>query len=277
MTRRTVAIAVIALWTGGLLLFARRQIVQSPLERLLNASLRIAPATYYYSVELNGSQIGAAVSAVDTTDKRVVTSDMFTGRYPVARDTLDVTARMTASYSRALLLKDFGIQFEGDQIPVTITGRTVGDSILLVGTRSSNKNTVRTRMRLASPAFMPTFAPVVGFLSKERNAGDTIHVSLFDPLTRELRLVTIQVQEDSLFNIIDSAALNPRTKKWEPARTDTIRARRLGGNGSALTVWVDRDGRIVAASETGGLRMIRTAFELAFPRKTHSASTGPQQ
>lgn len=276
MTRRRVAIAVIALWVAGLLLFARRQIVQSPLERLLNASLRIAPATYYYSVELNGSQIGAAVSAVDTTEKRIVTSDMFTGRYPVANDTLDMTARMTASYSRALLLKEFGIQLEGDQIPVTIGGRTIGDSLLVVDTRTSDSGTVRTRVRIPSPAFMPTFAPIVGFLSRDRNAGDTIHVSLFDPLSRELRLVTIQVQEDSLFSIVDSAALNPATNKWEPARSDTIRARRLGGNRSQLTVWVDKEGRIVAAIEPGGLYMIRTAYELAFTRKAPLAA-GPRQ
>lgn len=267
MTRRNVALVVVALWAGGLILFARRQIVQSPLERLLDASLRIAPATYYYTVEMNGQVIGAAMSMVDTTDKRIVTSDMFTGRYPVGPDTLAMTARANATYSRALLLKDFAFELEGDQIPVTIRGRTVGDSILLVATQSSSDSISRIRHRLTSPAFMPTFAPIVGLLSRERNVGDTIHVSLFDPLSRVLKLVTIQVHEDSLFQVPDSAVLDRKTREWRSAWTDTVRARRLGGDGSSLTVWVDKDGRIVAASESGGLRMTRTAYELAFRRK----------
>ncbi len=267
MTRRNVAIGVIALWVGGLLFFARRQVVQSPLDRLLHASLKIAPAVYYYSVELNGQRIGAAMSSVDTTGKRIIATDLFTGRYPVGMDTLEMTARATASYSRAMLLKEFSFELEGDLIPVLISGRTVGDSILLLTTQSSKDSVLRTRQRLKSPAFMPTFAPIVGFLSKDRNAGDTIHVSVFDPLSRELKLSTIQVHEDSVFQVADSAGLDRMTKEWRVARTDTIRAWRLGGNGSALTVWVDREGRIVSASESGGITMVRTAYELAFRRR----------
>lgn len=256
---------VIAAWVGGLLLFAKRQIVQSPLDRLLQASLKIAPATYYYTVDLNGTQIGAAMSAVDTTARRVITTDMFTGRYPVGKDTLNMTARARASYSRALLLKDFWLELDGDQIPVRINGHTVGDSILQVTTHSPTNSFAIQHLR--SPAFMPTFAPIVGFLSKDRNAGDTIHVSMFDPLSRELELTTIQVHEDSLFHVADSAALDTATKVWSVARIDTIRARRLGGGTSPITVWVDKDGRIVAASEAGGITMLRTAYELAFRKK----------
>ncbi len=267
MTRRTVAIGVIALWIGGLLLFARRQIVQSPLDRLLQASLKIAPAVYYYAVEMNGERIGAAMSSVDTTGKRVITTDVFTGRYPVGKDTLEMTARAVASYSRALLLKEFSFELEGDQMPVLISGRTVGDSILLVMTRSSGDSVSRTRQRLHSPAFMPTFAPIVGFLSRDRNAGDTIHVSVFDPLSRELKLSTIQVNEDSLFHIADSAGLDRATNEWSAARTDTVRAWRLTGPKGAITAWVDKEGRLVAAKESGGITMVRTAYELAFRRR----------
>jgi hypothetical protein len=273
VTRRTVAIAVIALWVGGLLLFAHRQLVQSPLERLLDASLKIAPASYYYSVDLNGVSIGAAMSMVDTTDKRIVTSEMFTGRYPVGKDTLSMTVRTNSAYSRALLLKDFGIKMEGDLIPGTLVGETTGDSVLVVGNFPRHKIVVegkdsvwRKRYRLTSPPFTITFAPIVGMLSKPRNAGDTIHVSVFDPLSRELKLVTIHVYEDSVFYLPDSAVLDRKSGEWKPAGVDTVHARRLGGNGSPLTAWVDDEGRIVAASEPGGLSMIRAPFEIAFKR-----------
>lgn len=280
MTRRNVAIAVVVLWAAGLILFARRQLVQSPLERMLDASLKIAPASYYYTVNLNGVQIGGAMSSVDTADKRIVTTDMFTGRYPVAGDTLSMTVRTNASYSRALLLKDFGIKLEGDLIPGTLLGETTGDSVLVV-VNLPQKNVVRAgqdsvwrrRYKLASPPFTVTFAPIVGMLTKKRNAGDTIHVSVFDPLSRELKLVTIQVREDSLFHVADSAILDRKTGVWSEAGIDTVRARRLGGDGAPLTVWVDDEGRIVAASEPGGMTMIRAPFEIAFRRKQTPADS----
>lgn len=264
MSRRGIAIAVIALWAAGLLLFARRQVVQSPLDRLLQASLKIAPATFYYTVALDGTPIGAAMSAVDTTDKLIVMSDMFRGGYPIGGDTLPIVVSLNASYSRALLLKDFWLSLKGDKKPVAMSGRVVGDSILLL-IAGPPDSLSRTKQHLQSPAFMPTFAPIVGLLSNERNAGDTIHVSLFDPLTRRLKLVTIQVHEDSLFNVVDSAVLDSRTHEFVAAHTDTVRARRLGDE-DPITVWVDRDGRIVAASEEGGLTIMRTAYELAFRR-----------
>ncbi len=220
------------------------------------------------------------MSMVDTTDKRIVTSDMFTGNYPVGKDTLSMTVRTTASYSRALLLKDFGIKLEGDLLPGTLVGETTGDSVLVVGNfpRHSvvvlGKDSVwRKTYRLTSPPFTLTFAPIVGMLTKKRNAGDTIHVSLFDPFSRELKLVTIQVHEDSLFQIADSAILDRKTGEWRSAGVDTIRARRLGGNESPLTVWVDKEGRIVAANEPGGLSMIRAPFEMAFKRKKSAQDT----
>lgn len=284
MTRRTVAIGVIALWVGGMLLFARRHLVQSPLERLLDASLKIAPASYYYLVELNGEPIGAAMSMVDTTNKRIVTSEMFTGRYPVGKDTLSITVRSNSSYSRALLLKDFGIKLEGDLIPGTLVGETSGDSVLVVGNFPRHQIVVegkdsvwRKSYPLTSPPFTITFAPIVGMLSKRRNAGDTIHVSVFDPLSRDLKLMTIQVYEDSVFHLADSAVMDRRTGEWRPSGVDTVHARRLGGDGSPLTAWVDDDGRIVAASEPGGLRMIRTPFEIAFKRKKSVADKTVEQ
>jgi hypothetical protein len=259
---------------GGLLLFARHQIVQSPLERLLYASLRIAPAAYYYTVNLNGEQIGSAMSTVDTTDKRIVTSEMFTGRYPVGDDTLSMTVRTNAEYSRALLLKYFGITLEGDLIPGYLIGETTGDSVLVVANlpkrtvvRSGRDSVWRRRYQLTSPPFTVTFAPIVGMLTKQRNPGDTIHVSVFDPLARDLKLVTIQVHEDSVFHIADSAILDRKTGEWKEAGTDTVRAHRLG-DGNPLTVWVDEDGRIVAASEPGGISMIRAPFEIAFRRRS---------
>lgn len=237
----------------------------------MQAAIRIAPAAYYYTVDLNGKPIGAAMSTIDTTTNRIVASDFFTGKYPIGSDTLNIAARARASYSRALLLKDFSFHLKNDSIPISISGRTVGDTILFVETNSPGDRVVTSRIPLLSPAFTPTIAAVVGLLSRDRNAGDTLRVSLYDPLARELRLVTIEVHEDSLFRIADSATLDRRTNTWHASNTDTIRARRLGSAGGSLTVWVDSDGRIVAATEAGGLRMIRTAYELAFRRKKPDA------
>jgi hypothetical protein len=92
--------------------------------------------------------------------------------------------------------------------------------------------------------------------------GRTQTVALFDPTTRAVIRSALTIRAESLFTVVDSAALD-NTGSWSPAHRDTVRAWRIDGAPRGLTAWVDAEGRIVTAS-AGSLSATRTAFEIAF-------------
>jgi hypothetical protein len=115
-----------------------------------------------------------------------------------------------------------------------------------------------------APVFIPTMAPLPLLLTKEPKLGDSVRVALFDPMSRGLKNVTLRIEADSLFLIADSATFDSTSNRWVKAHQDSVRGWRITHRGSPLTAWVDRAGRLIAASEPGGITMVRTAFEIAF-------------
>jgi hypothetical protein len=91
-----------------------------------------------------------------------------------------------------------------------------------------------------------------------------VRVSLFDPMSRGLHDVTLSIQADSLFLIADSAAFDSTSGRWVKAHQDSVRGWRITRRSSPLTAWVDQGGRLLAATEPGGISLIRTTFEIAF-------------
>ena len=76
--------------------------------------------------------------------------------------------------------------------------------------------------------------------------------------------VTLKLEADSLFLVADSASFDSTTNHWVKAHQDSVRGWRITHRGSPITAWVDKAGRLIAASEPGGITMVRTAFEIAF-------------
>src|SRR6476660_3286854 len=73
---------IVALWIGGLMMMGRRNANTSEAQLLAEVALRLQPATFYYIVERDGQQIGAASSALDTTATTLVAEEYFVGDYP---------------------------------------------------------------------------------------------------------------------------------------------------------------------------------------------------
>lgn len=263
MSRRTVGIAVLGLWLAGIAVFTQRTLSRSGSQRTAEAALRVFPGTHYFAVIQDGRQIGAAFSKLDTTSAGIVTSDYFAGDYPVADDTLRMSAQGDARYTRGLSLVEMHVTAEGDLTPVKMIGRMRGDSLLELETISGG-DTTRTSLPAVSSLYTPTMVPIVGMLSKSRSVGDTIRASMFDPMSRGVRMVSLRVLGDSVFRLADSATLNRSTQRWSVAAYDTVRAWKLGGDGNPLTIWVDAQGRLVAATEPGGMSLLRGPFETSF-------------
>jgi len=229
--------------------------------------MRVSPATYYYRVEQSGAQVGAASSAIDTTTTQITATDYLRAAIPSGNDTLRWQARSEAHFSRALTLRDFIMRVQGDVAGFLLRGVMQGEgkSRTLQITTDTRKRRGKTQeYEVAGLMFLPTVAPMPVMLGKSHEPGVSLPVGIFDPMSRTIRNVNLKIERDSLFTVTDSASLDSATARWVSAHTDTIRGWLVSGDVPAVTAWVDESGRLISASEPGGVSFSRTSFEMAF-------------
>jgi hypothetical protein len=86
---------------------------------------------------------------------------------------------------------------------------------------------------------------------------------IYNPLSRRVETVTLSIAAESLFSVVDSAVFDAARNSWVAAHIDTVRSWQLVPPSRAISAWVDSRGRLVAASEPGGLSMMRSTYEIA--------------
>ena len=277
MSRKTIAIVLMAIWVGGLGLLYRRNSLRTPEQALVEVGMRVSPATYYYALTQGGKQVGAASSSIDTSKTRVIATDFVRGEIPVGGDVLKMEARSQARFTRGMRLRDFTVQAVGDLAPFTLRGvmQEGEENTLRVTMEPKGQRAITTERIALQPVFVPTMSPLPLILSREPRTGDSARVSMFDPVSRVLHEITLRIEADSLFLVADSAAFDSTAGRWVKARQESVRGWRITGRSAPLTAWVDATGRLLAASEPGGISMVRTAFELSFEnwRIDHPAAT----
>ena len=267
MTRRSITLAILGFWLAGVALLYNRSTAQSPEESLVAAGMRVSPETYYYRVDQAGVRIGAASSAIDTTTTQLIATDFIRVAVPSRRGTQRMQARSEARFSRGLNLRDLIVKVQGDVPQFLLRGVLQGEGsarTFQVTTETPRRHATTHEYDVAGMMFVPTVAPLPVMLNKTRKPGVAFSASIFDPMSRTIRKVNLKVERDSLFTITDSAALDSSTARWTKAHTDTVRGWLISGDVPLTTLWVDESGRMIAASESGGISFSRTAFELAF-------------
>ncbi|MEJ7760843.1 MAG: hypothetical protein WKF55_14770 [Gemmatimonadaceae bacterium] len=266
MNRRVIALAVLAIWAVGIGWLYRRNTLRTPEQILAEAALRISPATWYYILEQNGNQVGAASSAIDTTTSMILSSDFLRGAVPVGPDTLRLEARSEASFTRGLRLRDFNVRATGDLAPLALRGvmQKGEDNTLLLTSKNEGDRAITQEMIVSRALFVPTMSPLPLLLRGTPRIGDTAQVAIFDPVSRRIRDVTMRIEADSLFLVSDSARFHSPTGRWVRARQASVRGWRITTPEAPITAWVDASGRLLAASEPGGISLVRTTFELSF-------------
>ena len=266
MSRKTIALLVILVWVAGLGFLYNRTTHRTLEQELTEVGMRVSPETFYYSLEQGGRQVGVASSSIDTSKTRVIAADLVRGKFPVGSDTLRLEARSEARFTRGMRLRDFVIRADGDLAPFLVRGvmQEGEEKTLRITTEPRGERAITQEAIAEAPVFIPTVAPLPLMLTRRPKVGDSVRVALFDPVSRGLRTVTLQIEADSLFLIADSAAFDSTTNRWIKAHQDSVRGWRITGRNSPITAWVDAMGRLIAASEPGGVSLVRTAFELAF-------------
>jgi hypothetical protein len=264
--RKAIGLLVIGIWAGGLATLYRRTTHRTLEQELTEVGMRVSPETFYYTLQQGDLQVGVASSAIDTSRTRVTSTDLVRGKFPVGKEVLNVEARSEARFTRGMRMRDFIIRATGDLTPFMVRGvvQEGEEKTLRITTEHGKERPITQEAIAEAPVFIPTVAPLPLALRHEPKIGDSVRVALFDPLSRGLREVTLRIEADSLFLVADSAAFDATSRRWVKARQDSVRGWRITGGNAPLTAWVDRGGRLLAASEPGGITLVRTAFELAF-------------
>jgi hypothetical protein len=235
-------------------------------QELTEIGMRVSPETFYYTLHQRGAQVGVAASAIDTSTTRVLATDLVRGRFPVGKDVIGVEARSEGRFTRGMRLRDFVVRADGDITPFMLRGvmQEGEEKTLRVTIEAKGERPITQEAVAESPVFLPTIAPLALLLHRQPKIGDSVKVSLFNPMTRGIQNVTLRIHSDSLFLVPDSAALDPTSGRWVKAHQRSLQGWRITAPDAPITVWVDAAGRLIAASEPGGISVARTAFELAF-------------
>lgn len=262
--RGLIAALIVVLWLAGMAIMLRRNASTSEEQQLANVALRLQPATFYYIIERDGEQIGAASSSVDTTTKILQSEEYFVGEYPVpgGKASERTSARWQTRLTRGFRLAAIAMEVARPTRPFSLHAFVEDDTTLFITGARTGTPRPPARYNVVPPLFTPALAPVAFMLGGPHKIGRTQTMSVFDPATRTVIRPQLTIRAESLFTVVDSAAMN-RTGDWMPAHRDTVRAWRIEGAPYGLSAWVDAEGRVVAA-KAGSLSATRTAFELAF-------------
>ena len=261
-TRAALAIVVVALWLGGLAMMHRRNANVSEAQQLAQVALRLQPETFYYEIERDGQQIGAASSALDTTANTLVSEEYFVGDYRSGKSLERTSSRWQTRLTRGFRLADLTIDVARSTKPFAINASVQEDTLLFIAGTMKRGGHPPAHYTFIPPLFTPSLAPVAFMLSGPRTIGRKKVMSVFDPTTRLVIRPELTIRAESLFTVVDSASLDA-AGEWASAHSDTVRAWRIEGAPEGLIAWVDAEGRVVAA-RAGSLSAIRTAFEIAF-------------
>jgi hypothetical protein len=262
--RALIAVAIVGLWVGGMVMMLRRNANRSEAQQFAEVALRLQPATFYYTIERDGQQIGAASSALDTTSNSLVSEEYFVGDYPApgGKPVERTSARWQSRLTRGFRLQGLTIDVARATRPFAIKASVEEDTTLIMaGTKMPGGHSA-LRYSFTPPLFTPTLAPISFMLGGPHKVGRKETMALFDPTTRTVIRRELTIRAESLFTVVDSAAVDT-AGSWSPAHRDTVRAWRIEGAPHGLTAWVDAEGRVVTA-KAGSLSATRTAFEIAF-------------
>lgn len=268
MSRRAgLALGIITLWLAGIAALTRREVFGGEDARLANAALHVAPGALYYTVWQDGRQIGFASSTIDTTVVSFELSDLLITSLPdsAAQGHWRFAARSTATLTRGLRLSRFSFVTRGRGKRYGATGVVYGDSLLQLSRVRDRARPDTARLALNGPPLVPGMLPMLIALGEKPSPGTSRTATIFDPVADSLMSATVRVVAESLFVVVDSAALVPGTQRWVAAHSDTVRAWRMEQQGGGIiTGWFDERGRLVAGEPFPGTTLRRTAYELAF-------------
>jgi hypothetical protein len=262
--RRIVGGAILLFWLFMVGWQIRREYFQPELARLAAAALSLAPGTNFYTLTMAGRTVGQATSRLDTLPDGFELDDYMILELSALGQTGTAVARTRVKLSPALVMENFSFSLDSEVGRFAAEGSLGADTTLSVTIRSAGSEQ-RLSFRMAQPPVFASVVPIRVAVGRGLRVGDRIRLPVFDPTILGTRTVEIRILEHDTLVMPDSAALDPSTGRWRPARWDSIPAWRVAEvfGGIQVESWIDDDGRILKASSPLGFSMEKTEYELA--------------
>lgn len=273
MRLRTVfAAALLLIWALVLGMHVRREYFRPAEERLAEAARVLPPGVAYYAVFRGQTRVGWGQSDLDTLPAG--TGFLLRERYEIflpglgeaGRTEVRTEARLDARLRVLRFVHRSGPPGRADgRGALEVEGEVEADSVLELAVRGARGEETR-RIPIEDGLLLPAAWPLRLAAMGEAEPGDRYTVRIVDPASADVRRTELEVLERARRTFPDSADLDSLSGGWYVAHRDTVTAwrvvRRSGGASSGA--WIDEDGRVLEGPISGGLRVERTAFELAF-------------
>ncbi len=274
--RTFLAVGILLAWGGGLAALIGREYFREHAAVLAEAAMRLGPGTTFFVVEQDGRQIGYASTTIDTSTTTFEVVDYFIADLPVAGQSYRASARSVITLSRGLALRAFDVDIDAPGAPMSVQGRTEGDSAVTFVLRAPGQGADTQRVAVRGPILVPALIPAAAILIAEPKVGRTITLASFDPTTMSPRELRIRVAAESIFTVVDSAMYDAASDRFVVAHSDTVRAWRLEQeDGGGFAGWVDAQGSVVFATQPGGITLRRMAYEIAFENWRRTRDVAP--
>lgn len=252
---------MLALWTIGLGMLARRELFRPQLDRLAEAGLRINQYTSFFGVRRDNDLVGYSSSIIDTTTSEVIiTNYLVTENDGGSRPRS--TTRSKLWLSRTFRLKKFESSIQTNSLNIATTGTVGGDSLVYSLSSNGKPPTTRT-IRLDGPVLLPQMVPLAIALTDRPKPGKTYSFPVFDPSRQDVVLVKSTIHAESTFIIADSAALDSVTRKWKGVRSVPVTGWRVTSTPGGFDGWLDETGHIIETTELNSA-VTRSTYEEAF-------------
>ncbi|MBC7897674.1 MAG: hypothetical protein H7066_19810, partial [Cytophagaceae bacterium] len=258
--RGVLAAAVLAAWGAGIAVFAQREVTRSPMERLAESAVRIAPGPTYFAVTEGARHVGFSSFTTDTIPDGLQFTEYEVREVRAVNTSGRRVRQVVSRASRALALREVIVSAGGP-----IATATVSDDSTLLVIREGAAGPDTTRARYAKPLLLPSLVPLAVALGESPSIGDRHAYDVFDPTTLRVRRLSVTLVAESTLHVVDSAAFDASARRWRAAHTDTVQAWRLVEDRTpGLDLWVDELGRTVSSLDGATTTRTRTSYEMAF-------------
>lgn len=277
MGRLGLAVFLLVAWIAALGWQAKRVFFPAEAQRLALGVRTLPPGVAYYAVYRDAERAGWGQIDIDTLPD----ASGFRVRDRVLLDLaeLGVAGRSERSSEEFL---DSSLDLDSLTHTSVVGADTAelrivsdGDSIALLYDREGMEI---GRVPISGSVTTPSGWRLRLAAADRAEPGQRFDVMVFDPLAASPRRQELEILEAASLTFPDSADTDSVSGMWIAVREDTVEAWRVrsGSGGESREVWIDEDGRLVDGEIFGGLRVERTAFELAFFTRPAEGRPAPE-